>query len=286
MAGAEERNAEAMATQTAARQTVWLRRRAALVIATAALLTSACMIESPTIEPVATETSGDTTTAQPTADPPVFEPTVAPEPTPTPVPTSAPEPTATPTPEPTPSVPVIEAQIPSEFVEPVVTEPGVIAVPVGGTTTFRLARSRPVLQQPGHTLIYIDADRLAEVDIFSPVANGEGDPLGDFAAVIIELTTNTVFADLAELEPVTIAGLPARVFEGSVLTGERGFHTDTSTIGNDWAGWFPPARMRLWVIDAPAGPIVVTAESLFDPGQYDDAVRMAGGLLSTMTFEG
>lgn len=265
--------------------TMRLRRRGALAIATAALLVSACMIESPTIEPTASDSFNDTAAAQPTAAAPVFEPTVAPEPTPTPVSTSAPEPTATPAPEPTASVPVIEAQTPAETVEPVVTQPGVIGVPVGGTTTFRLAQSRPVLQQPGHTLIYVDADRLAEVDIFNPVANGEGDPLDDFAAVISELTTNTIFADLTELEPVSIAGLPARVFEGSVLTGERGFHTDASTIGNDWAGWFPPARMRLWVIDAPAGPIVVTAESLFDPGQYDDAVRMAGGLLSTMTFD-
>lgn len=162
---------------------------------------------------------------------------------------------------------------------------GIVRVPVGGTTSFRLARPRPVLQQPGHTLIYLDADRQAEVDIFTPVANDEGDALDDYNAVMVELTTNTVFADLGELEPVTIAGLPARVFEGSLITGERGFHTDTSTIGNDWAGWFPPARMRLWIIDAPSGPIVVTAESLFDPGQYDEAVRMAGGLLSTITFE-
>lgn len=262
-----------------------MKARGLAAVVVAALLASACMIESPTIEPVATAGDTERAVAQPTAAPPVFEPTVAPAATPTPVPTSTPAPTATPAPEPTPSTPLLEALTPSESVEPTVLQPGIVRVPVGGATSFRLARARPVLQQPGHTLIYLDADRQAEVDIFTPVANDEGDALTDYNAVIVELTMNTVFADLGELEPVTIAGLPARVFEGSLITGERGFHTDTSTIGNDWAGWFPPARMRLWIIDAPSGPIIVTAESLFDPGQYDDAVRMAGGLLSTITFE-
>lgn len=279
MAGAEDASAASMARIGS------LGRRGLAAIAFTALLTSACMIESPTIEPVATDAGGGATSAQPTVAAPVFQPTEVPAATPTPVPTSTPAPTATPVPAPTPSGPLLDIQTPSETVQPSVVQPGTVRIPVGGVTTFRLARERPVLQQPGHTLIYLDAERQAEVDIFTPVANGEGDPLADYAAVIAELTTNTVFADLDELEPVTIAGLPARVFEGSLITGERGFHTDPSTIGNDWAGWFPPARMRLWIIDTPSTPIVVTAESLFDPGQYDDAVRMAGGLLSTITFE-
>ena len=248
-----------------------------------ALVASACMVESPTLEPLATD--GDAVaTPLPTIAAPVFEPTTVPEATSTPVPTSTPEPAATPVPAPTTATPLLEAQTPDETVLPETLQPGLVRVPVGGATTFRLARPRPVLQQPGHTLIYLDSDRQAEVDIFTPVANDAGDRLTDFDAVLNELATNPVFADLDELAPVTIAGLPARVFEGSLLTGARGFHTDVSTIGNDWAGWFPPARMRLWIIDAPSTPIVVTAESLFDPGQYDEAVRMAGGLLSTITF--
>lgn len=292
MARAEDQSATLLAASN--RNGVTRHRslgRATVAVLVAALVSSACMIESSTIEPVATGGTSATegtggAIAQPTVPAPVFEPTAEATPAPTAVPTSTPAPTATPEPQPTPSEPLLDTQTPSESATPTVLQPGIVRVPVGGSTTFRLARPRPVLQQPGHTLIYLDADRQAEVDIFTPVASGEADPLADYEAVIAELTTNTVFADLSELQPVTIAGLAARVFEGSLLTGERGFHTDLSTIGNDWAGWFPPARMRLWIIDAPAGPIVVTAESLFDPGQYDDAVRMAGGLLSTITFEG
>ncbi len=284
MATAEEHGATTMATDiTATRRGRSMRRSVAgLVILALTLIATGCMIESPTLEPLAAD---DTAIATPTPiAAPVFEPTAVPEATPTPQPTATPEPTATPVPTPAPDLPLLEAQTPSESILPETLQPGLVSVPVGGTTTFRLARPRPVLQQPGHTLIYLDADRQAEVDIFTPIANDAGDALADFEAVIDELSTNPVFEDLGELEPVTIAGLSARVFEGSLLTGARGFHTDASTIGNDWAGWFPPARMRLWIIDAPSGPIVVTAESLFDPGQYDDAVRMAGGLLSTITF--
>ena len=161
-------------------------------------------------------------------------------------------------------------------------------MPVGGTTTFILASSRPLLQLPGHTLIYVDDARLAEVDIFTPVATTDGTPLGTYDEVVAVLLTDPRFAGVSELDPVTIDGLATRVFEGTIdpsVTEQGGvFVTDAGEVGNDSAGWVAPARLRLWLIDAPAGPIALTAEAVENPGQYTDAVRLATEVLTTITF--
>lgn len=255
-----------------------------LILALAlALMLSACVIESPTVEPSAALPTS--TVPLPTVESPVFAPTPEPAPTATPMPTAEPTVEASPGPTtPGDDINALAAQVPSADMAPVVQEPGLVSVPVGGTIAFRLVQPRPILQLPGHSLIYVDADQQAEVDVFTPIATGDETVLADYAAVLDHLKTDPVYADLAELDPVTISGFPARVFEGNPITGARGFYADESTFDNESAGWFPPTRLRLWLIDTDNGPVIFTAESLQDPGQYNDAVRMAAGLLGTITF--
>lgn len=254
-----------------------LRGLAALVAIALAL--TACVIESPSIEEAAPLPTS--TVPLPTVELPSFVPTAPP--VPTPAPTSTPEPTPE-APAPGDDVATLTVTIPSTDMAPTPQPPGLVAVPIAGTTTFRLAQPRPILQLPGHTLIYVDPDQEAEVDIFTPIATGDTTGLADFAAVVDEILTSATYGDLAELDSVSIAGFPTRVFEGNPVTGTRGFYADESTFGNESAGWYPPTRLRLWIIDTDNGPVAVTAESLIEPGQYNEAVRMAAGLLSSMTF--
>lgn len=257
----------------------------ALLVSMATLaLFSACVVEDPLIEATTGAATADVAPTPTTAGPQLETPTAAPPPTavvpPTPLPTA--EPTTAPTPAPLATP--LAALEPDLEVQPSLVQAGPVTVPVAGTTQFRLSAPRPVLQLPGHTLIYLDPERLAEVDIFSPVAAGDGTPLATYAEVIAQLIDDPIFADVTELGPVSIAGLPARVFEGLPVMGARGFYNDLSTIANENAGWFPPLRIRMWVIDTPRGAVIVSAESLEDPGQFSDAVRLATEILTTITF--
>ena len=180
---------------------------------------------------------------------------------PTPIPTSAPE---------------------ANFA-PITVQPGLIVVPVRGAS-FRLSTSHPLLQLGGHTLLYVDDAQDAEVDIFTPVADRDGQPFGSYQALISFITFDAAFANLTEITPVSIAGHPTRVFEGPAAATERAFVTDLASADDELFGWLPPARMRLWVIDHPAGPVIVSAESLENPGRYSEAVRLATEVLSTIDF--
>lgn len=251
-----------------------------------ALAATACIVEPTELDAAANPDAVVSAVPLPTIAAPSFEPTVEPESI-EPTPTEVPEPTQvapTPTPEPTPAAPAIETQVPELDSVPVPVSAGLIGIPVHGVTTFRLSEERPILQLPGHALIYLDADRQAEVDIFTPIATGDDRRLTSTEDVVIALTTSPAFVDLTELTPVSINGVPTRVFEGRPIPGERMFWVDESTLGDAAAGWFPPARLRMWLIDGPRGPVFVTAESLTDPGQYADAVRLAADILSTLTL--
>jgi hypothetical protein len=148
--------------------------------------------------------------------------------------------------------------------------------------SFVLDVAHPVLQLGGHTLLYVDGAQDAEVDIFTPVARDDGTPLASFDEVIEFIETNPAFADLAEQPPTTIAGLPTRIFDGVADSPDRIFITDL--LGPTNTGWFPPRRMRLWVIDQPGETVIVTAESLTDPGRFDEALALANTVLSTIVF--
>ncbi len=143
--------------------------------------------------------------------------------------------------------------------------------------------SRPVLQLGGHTLIYVDDERTAEVDIFIPSADRDGGAFDSYDAVVAYLQSDPVFVGVQELTPVSIAGLATRVFEGTAESTERAFVTDLASTDLMF-GWFPPGRMRLWLIDHPDGPVIVSAESLENPGRYSEAVRLATEVLSTIDF--
>jgi len=255
----------------------------AAMLALAVALMAGCVVEDPVIEATTGSASAVVQpTPAPTASPPQFQtPTEAPvSPTAPPLPTATSAPTAAPTPLATP----LPALDPEPELVPSLVPAGPVSVPVAGLTQFRLSAPRPILQLPEHTLIYLDQDRLAEVDVFAPVASGDATPLPTYGDVVDRLVVDPIFAAVEELDPVSIAGFPARVFEGTPVTGERGFYNDLSTVPNESAGWFPPVRVRMWVIDAPLGTVIVSAETLEDPGQYSDAVRLATEILTTITF--
>lgn len=261
----------------------WRTALAGLLMAAVA---AACVVDTPGIEntgPVLEQTA----VPQPTAVAPAFEPTVdvgpptaIPEPTATLTPTAVAEPTATPAALGPPPLPTAAPE--SEF-EPTAVQPGLVVVPVRGAR-FMLTETHPVLQLGGHTLIYVDAERTAEVDIFIPAAAADGSVIDSYEVLVTYLESAPVFAGLAELSPVSIAGIPTRVFEGTADSPDRAFITEVAAAENDQLGWFPPARMRLWVINHPDGPVIVSAESLENPGRYSDAVRLATEVLSTIDF--
>lgn len=273
-----------MSTADGTRGTV--RRRTQRVFAIACLLAAGavgCVVDEPTIE-----TTGGPAEATATATPEPtavveFEPTATPAPaTPTPEPTPEPTSTPEPTPTPMPTGPTPLPESTDDAFEPTTVEAGLVAVPVRGAS-FVLDEPRPILQLPGHTLIYLDDERQGEVDIFVPAGDRDGNPLTSVDEVANFIESDATFSGVSELTAVSIAGLPTRVFEGTGVVGEKAFLTDLAAE-NEQLGWFPPLRMRMWLIDHPDGPVIVSAESLEDPGRYSDAVRLATAVLSTITF--
>lgn len=268
-----------------------LRRcSASAVVATLTLFVLAgsvlmgCVVDDPVIETTAAGPEASTVGVEPTPSSAVeFVPTATPAPaTPTPVPspTATAEPTPTATPVPTGPTPLPTA-LPGDF-EPSSVEAGLVVVPVRNAR-FMLGEAHPVLQLAGHTLIYVDDERTAEVDIFVPAGDRNGSPLASYDDVVSFIETDPVFDAVDELTPVSIAGFSTRVFEGTADATDRAFVTDLAAT-DETLGWFPPVRMRLWLIDHPDGPVVVSAESLEIPGRYSEAVRLATEILSTITF--
>lgn len=257
-----------------------------IAVTVAATTLSGCVIDEPIVESTgpAVPTSGVPTVSFPTpalptatvpvapTDAPAAATPVPPTVTPTTAPTSTPEPTPTPLP----------TTFPEAGVEPTLRQPGTITVPVRGATTFELLGARPILQLPGHTLIYVDAERQAEVDLFTPVADADGNRLAGYLEVIDVVRTNPELPGLTEQAPTNIDGFPARVFDGVVALGTRVFVTDLAQATNENAGWSPPVRLRMWVIDAPGQPIVLTAEALEDPGQFDTSLDIANAIIDSI----
>lgn len=271
------------------------RRRLAAAASVAAVLCAGCVIDEPAIERTdgANSTIAVPTVTLPTAPAvatgtPATGPTPSPTPEPTatssppPTPTPPPSPTARPTPSPPPTPTPLPTTFPEAGVEPTLRQPGTVTVAVNGVTTFELMQARPILQLPGHTLIYVDDDLRAEVDLFTPVADADGIPLTTYGAVANVITSIAELSGLNELAPTTVDGAPARVFDGVATLGARIFVTDQAQAGNENAGWSPPLRLRMWLIDAPNGVVALTAESLEDPGQFEESLAIARGIIDTI----
>lgn len=245
-----------------------------------AVLAAGCVVEETDSIPLPTEQPNTEVPEVPT---PVFEPTATPVPapaTPTPLP-----PTATPVPAPpTPEATPLPNSEPAPEVDRIGPLQGLLVVPIAGRTSFMLTEPRELVQLPGHTLVYLPEGTGAEVDIFTPVAAADGRTLNTIGDVVIELTTTAVFEGMSELAPVTVAGHPTRVFEGELSQSERGFYTDAAYVSDPNAGWFPPTQIRMWLIDTPQGVVAVTAEALAGSENYSDAIRLATGILATITF--
>lgn len=268
--------------------TTW--RRGALVCVAALFVLSGCTTQtelgdvSATADQVSTSDAngvlGESTEANPDDAAPAFEPTTPPAPTAEPTAVS----TATPAPVPTPS-PAPTATTSEDGDYENVTGP--IAVPVAGITVLELFGSHPVLQLSNHTLLYLDEQRLAEVDIFVPYATGDGTVLEDFDAVAAELNNTDRFPLLDEVSTTTIDGSPALIFEGEAEAIERRFHTSAESIGDESAGWFIPLRLKLWLIDTPHGPVIVSAEGTTgNEALFAQATAMATSVLTTIEFLG
>lgn len=233
--------------------------------------------------------------AQPTTDPVVpIEPaqpeaTLPPEPTPTSIPTPVPTATATPTPEPMPTVTSIPVPTPLPTAPPGVYDPlpvaaGLVTVPQVGGITFELDGYFDVLQIPGHTLIYVDASVVAEVDLFEAAATAAGAPLNDFGAVIDYVETDPTFAQLVPLGSRTIGGHPAWGYAGTAPQLDRGFVTNFG-LPIDAATWYTPTQLQIWFVDSPDGVLAITAEA--DPGErarFLIAIDIADRIASSLSF--
>jgi len=229
--------------------------------------------------PLLVPTSVPATTV-PTPIPPTPAATATPEPTATPMPTPTSVPTATPPPLPTPlatTAPVLDAAL-------TVVPAGEVQVPVLGSIVFELLEPRPILQHAGHSLVYVDDTRTAEVDVFTPVATATGEQLDTVESIVDYVKSEPNLADLQELASTVIQGFDARVFEGRPkVARQRAFFTDELHQDDELDGWFTPERLRLWLIDTPRGVLAVSAESLSeDQVSFTTAVILATEVLGSL----
>lgn len=163
----------------------------------------------------------------------------------------------------------------------------IISVPAGPTELdlldgIRLDFGLDATLVPGRSYVRLDSQAAAASLLTRPSAADDDEAeLESTDDVVAQIQTNG--ATVSEIEPTTVGGLPARVFEiaspeptGPVLVfGEQ-----------DRRGWFVPSLGTMWVIEHPErGVLVVTAESFLDVPELRDTIRdQITTALSTLTF--
>ncbi|MEM7093507.1 MAG: DUF6777 domain-containing protein [Actinomycetota bacterium] len=160
---------------------------------------------------------------------------------------------------------------------------GAVTIDVGAPMSFLLPESREALSQEGHLLVYV-GDAGHEVDIFRPFSTDLRFELPTIDDVVTYVSSDSRFRNLERLESQTFAGLDTQVFQG---TTESFLAFRTTETVDEGVGWRSPPLLRMWIIDAPHGPVVVTAESPDeDLVAFDETTRVALAILASMSFAG
>lgn len=129
------------------------------------------------------------------------------------------------------------------------------------------------------------AGRPARIDFVDRPHDIGGAPLGSVDAVIAELSAAAV--ELIELDPVTIDGIDARVFDmanddvGAIL-----LRFSPLDVAEDYLGWDAPAAGRLWLIEHPdRGLLMINAKVFDDVEELLPVVTTLGEeMVESMTF--
>ncbi|MDJ0959285.1 MAG: hypothetical protein QNJ88_01415 [Acidimicrobiia bacterium] len=153
---------------------------------------------------------------------------------------------------------------------------GYARFPAGDGIGFTLDQERFVFQNNG--LVAVTLAVSGVVTFFFPISDGSGDPVATVDEV--EEAIRTSSAEVAVGEPEPDLPFDARVldyrapgFEGELLlkwddTPDRGAAMDRLA--------------RIWILDTPRGPLVVTAQTEGDEAEFEVVVALARQLLPTL----
>jgi hypothetical protein len=159
---------------------------------------------------------------------------------------------------------------------------GPVLVPALDGARFDLASEARISQDDRAITIALGDGTL---DIFRPLSDLNGIPLPTSDAVL------GVFREapftITEVEPTTVAGFPARVFE---LTDGPGMaNRDVLAIfrrsNGEVVTWPAPTTAQLWLLEAPSGPVVIAA-SVSEPAELPpELAEMAELVVATLAFD-
>lgn len=149
---------------------------------------------------------------------------------------------------------------------------GNLTVPTAGGLSVELAEPRFVFQEPG--LAFVRLDGPGGVAIFGAEFDMSGNPLASVTDVVDHLmakgftSSDAVVGDLG--------------FEAVALDAEGVEEVDVLTWDESLVeGWAPAQATRVWILDTPRGPIVVSAEGFGESG-IEPAVALAEAILATL----
>jgi len=138
-----------------------------------------------------------------------------------------------------------------------------------------------VLSQPSTDFGRILFDPESDIDFLAVPHDTTGTPIESTDDLVTQLTS--VGVEVTEVEPSTVDGLDARVFE-IAMPGPA----DASLLRNpgDERGWFTPPLGTTWVIEHPdRGLLMITAESFFgDPDVNARIAALTTDLVATLSF--
>ena len=158
---------------------------------------------------------------------------------------------------------------------------GVVEIPALGGIRFELAEERFIFQnQDEHH--FVDLGEVGDSELLLIDRNGSGDPISTVDEAVAELTDSGV--DVTELEAITVAGFPARVFDITIesfpdrptFVPVRGEMRQT--------GWSPPTDGRIWLFESDRGLALITAETFDSPDNLAAVIEQSTLIVSTLEF--
>ncbi len=158
-----------------------------------------------------------------------------------------------------------------------------VETPNLGGLRFIVPEDRFIHQSPG--FLVIQPTQLAEILLVRVVESPAGEPIVSVDAVIALIDDATRTLD--ELDPVTIAGLEARVLDFTAEPNPSPRPDDAifRTVEDGVGGWGPGAEGRVWLLDTPRGIMLFNAQVL-EPRAVDlaDAIAEAEAIFANLEF--
>ena len=159
---------------------------------------------------------------------------------------------------------------------------GVVELPALGGIRFELAEEQFIFQNKDEHHFVALGEVPADSELLLIDRNGDGDPISTADEAVAELTDSGV--ELTELESITVAGFPTRVFDlttesfpdGPTFTPVRGELGQT--------GWSAPTDGRIWLFESDRGLALITAETFDSTEHLAAVIEQSTLIVSTLEF--